>query len=126
MSARAAAALLALACLLAAGCQSVPRDVVVETPGEREIAGLDVYGVRLAELSLAPDAASLAALRAELDTVAASPGFEPAPVGARGRHALGSGAPGRRRRPGPHARRARRFPRRRRGGRLARARGARA
>ena len=75
MSARWAAALLALACLLAAGCQSVPRDVVVETPGEREIAGLDAYGVRLAELSIAPDAASLAALRAELDAAAASPGL---------------------------------------------------
>jgi hypothetical protein len=75
MKARAAAALLALACLLTAGCQSVPPDVVVETPGEKEIAGLETYGLRLAELSTRPDSASLAALRGELDRTAASPGL---------------------------------------------------
>ncbi len=75
MSARATAALLALACLLAAGCQSVPRDVVAVTSGEEEISGLDAFGVRLAELSLGPDDARLAALRAELDKAAANPGL---------------------------------------------------
>jgi len=72
---RAAAVPLALACLLAAGCQSVPRDVIGETPGAEEIAGLDAYGVRLAGLSLNPDAVGLAALRGELEAIAARPGL---------------------------------------------------
>ena len=128
MSARAAAALgalLAVACLLAAGCQSVPRDAVVETPGEEEMARLDVYGVRLAELSVRPDAGSLAALSADLDKAAASPGLSRRLLarvdGLRAEAALLAGDAA----PGPRARRARRVSHGQRGRHLARARGAR-
>ncbi len=71
--ARAAAAGAVLA-LLAAGCQTTRPDQVVTSPGGEEVVALDTYDARLLDLRLAPAAAALSRLRAELDRTAAAPG----------------------------------------------------
>ena len=71
-----AAVLAALVALLALdACQSAPRDKVVSTPGEEETAALDTFDLRLLDLRLSTDAASLRALRADLERAAAQPGL---------------------------------------------------
>jgi hypothetical protein len=62
-----------LACALAALLSCRTTDVVVQSAGKEEIAALDSFEMRLLELRIAPDAAALAALRAELDRAAARP-----------------------------------------------------
>jgi tetratricopeptide (TPR) repeat protein len=63
-----------LTACLAAACRTLPSDRVVQSPGEEQAAAFEAYALRLLDLRLAPDAARLAALRAELDAEAARPG----------------------------------------------------
>ncbi|MGA2480510.1 MAG: hypothetical protein ABSG63_17300 [Spirochaetia bacterium] len=64
--------LLAALCT-AVSCQSFPSDTVAHSAGDEEIAALDSYEMRLLDLRLAPDAARLAALRAELAGASSRP-----------------------------------------------------
>lgn len=59
--------------LAAASCRSVPPDQVAQSAGAEQIAALDTFDARLLELRIAPDAAALAELRADLDRAAALP-----------------------------------------------------
>ena len=58
-----------------AACQSAPRDQVVTSPGDQEMAALDGFDLRVLDLRLVPDAAGLSALRADLDRAATQPGL---------------------------------------------------
>lgn len=67
---------LAAGILLAlASCQSGPADLIAQSSGEQEQAALDSLELRLLDLRLAPDAAGLAALQAELARFAGKPGL---------------------------------------------------
>jgi hypothetical protein len=69
------AALALCLALAAAGCRTLPADRVTQSAAEEETAALQAFDLRLLDLRLAPDAARLAALRAELDRAAARPGW---------------------------------------------------
>jgi hypothetical protein len=61
--------------LAAASCRTVPPDQVGQSAGAEQIAALDMFDARLLELRLTPDAAGLAAVRADLEGAAAQPGL---------------------------------------------------
>jgi hypothetical protein len=71
--------------LAAAACQTAPPDRTVEQAGTEEIAALDAFGARLADLQTGDrsggrlpevsDRSGLAALRSDLDRAAAQPGL---------------------------------------------------
>ena len=61
----------------AAACRTLPPDRIAQSAGEEETAALEAFALRLLDLKLAPDAARLSALRAELDQSAARPGQSP-------------------------------------------------
>jgi hypothetical protein len=58
-----------------AGCRTLPQDRITRSAGEQETAALEAFALRLLNLRLSPDAARLAALRAELDRSASRPGW---------------------------------------------------
>jgi hypothetical protein len=69
------AALAVCLALAAAGCRTLPADRVAQSATEEETAALRAFDLRLLDLKLAPDAARLSALQAELDRAAARPGW---------------------------------------------------
>jgi tetratricopeptide (TPR) repeat protein len=70
----AAATVGAALALLTAACQTTRPDQVVTSAGGEVVAAPDTFDARLLELRLAPDAAGLTRLRADLDRAAAAPG----------------------------------------------------
>ncbi len=61
--------------LAATGCRTLSPDRVSQSAGDQEKAALDTFALRLLDLRLSPDASRLAGLRAELDRLAARPGW---------------------------------------------------
>lgn len=72
---RFAVAAVLFAVLLAAGCSTLPPDLVAESGGEKEKMALEDAELRLLELRISPDQTKLAALRAELASYAERPGI---------------------------------------------------